>query len=216
MRKLKHPKWLDWQTQIEAWLSDAVKHCGLTDYRINSAPTRRNIPIRSPERNMPPFPCVQLILVGVQKGWDDMNSGQPDYASCEYTAIGGAKFLKEQISVKERISFELNIFSDIYAEALEIIDTIHRYFEPMKTWQITWQDANYDVDVMIGDIRLEVTESGREGEIIGFVGSMLMTVYTHTQPVTADEVVTGVEQVVFSTTQELDSEESTELNKTIE
>ena len=165
MRKRNHPKWSDWGAIVNGLLESAVSNAELVGYRLNSAPTIKNIRIEDPDRMIGSMPFVSSGLVNWERGWDSANSGQSDYNTKNYTSLGGDKMLESTVSIKERLTFSVEVFTQKYKDTIEILDVIHAFFGPAKTLSFQWNNSTYDIDIKLDNYNLNIVEGNKEGKI---------------------------------------------------
>lgn len=212
MRKNKHPTWIEWQNQVMEWVEHAVKHASLTGFRINGDSTHKHISIQDPATSLHNMPYVQVGLIGNQRGWNDDNEGQANPNSYVYTDIGG-RYLKEQVEMKERLFFEIEVFSNIQKECVEIADTIHRFFLPNASLIFNWNSSQYGVETRFLDMVMEKAESDRAGSIEFFRAYIRLQLATTAMTLTPDDVVPAVKTAVITITESEGAEITKELQE---
>lgn len=198
--KLTYPSWADWLTGVEAALKAALKQTGLTSYRINGARTNLKVGVKSADQHLGHQPYVEVVLAAVQNGWDDMNSGQLDYDSFEYTSIGDSKLVRKLAPVRERITFQVDIYAQKHQEALVIAQTIRRHFNAFGELQITWQGQDCPVFTKLHDFSMEAVETSRDGKVENFRASWLLTLSIISEQSRPDIVVKAIEEVITDVT----------------
>ena len=199
MRKLAYPSWNDWTKHLESLVADAMKHTGLTDYRINGAATSLQVPIKAGDRNVARLPYVQLILSGVESGHDDENSAQEDYQKSRYLDIGGGTQIKQGEIIRERLTWTIEGFANKRDEAVSIAETIKKYFNTRGFINILWQGVDDYAYTELHDYSIEAAEADREGNIEFYRVSWLLTVLTKSELLVPDERIRAISDTIVET-----------------
>jgi hypothetical protein len=206
-RKLKYPAWSDWLASVEAALKQILKETGLTGYTIGGRSTNLNVAVKSADQHMASQPYIEVILADVQNGWDDVNSGQLDYDGKTHESIGGDSLVESLNYVRERITFQLDIYTQKQTEAAIIAQTIKRHFNAFGELSITWRGDDLPVFTKLHDFSMEAVEAGREGKLEYFRASWLLTLSIISEQSASDTVVTAIKSVVTDVTDSIGDED---------
>jgi len=212
----KYPRWTEWQDVVEGLVEDSMAHVFISGNRLDGSSTKKHIPVNSTDRMLQNMPYIQVTLSGVERGHDDINSGQPAYIDSVTTPIGGNKAVKEPVEFLERITFTIEAFSQRYNECVEIIDILHRSIYPMDVISIDHNGVTQEVDCTLGDFQFLVAEGNREGMVEFFTSSMTLKLYvTTTTTIPTDDDSGVIEEVIFTSSETLGDEETDEIEKTV-
>lgn len=215
MKNLKYPSLIQWLDQLKIWSADAAKGSGLVGYRLNGAATSKNIQIRDPSGDLKNMPFVSVALIKVEHGWDEKNSGQVNDEAHTYTSIGGSNMVKAPVEILERLTFSLDVYSNIYRDVVAISDSLHRYFIPKNRLFFTYESAEKEVFTKCGDITYTAVEGDKEKLYEYFMASMDRELSTLTTNIESETITGAVKSVVVSITEELGDETSDSITKTI-
>lgn len=197
--KKRHPSWLNWQHYIEAALKQALKEVPMQGYRLNGQVTKLPIAVLDPNNLQSSQPFCTVLLNNVLEGWDDEMSGQENWEGRNYKSIGGGNLVAETKEITERLVFALYGYTQSYDQAIDIQQSIKRYFTPRNKLEITWQDASYMVDMRLGDYAMIPAEVGREGHNEFFEIRWFLTLYTKSDASAADTITLSVKDVAVET-----------------
>lgn len=214
-KKLRYPQWTDWLAGLEAALKQALTTTGLVSYRIDGAPTNLQVAIKSADQHQGHMPYVEVILADVQNGWDDSQSGQLDYDGSTYTTFGDNKQVKSLNYVRERITFQIDVFTQKHVEAIAIAQAIRRHFNAFGEIQITWQGTDVPVFTKLHDFSMEAVEAGREGKLEYFRASYLFTFSIISEQTTSDLIVKAISEVVAEQVTTIGGDEEDTRTKTL-
>lgn len=197
MRKERHPTHYDWYVAIESALASALQNTGITGYRLNGASTQKKPRIKDEvENSYASMPYAQALLRAVVPGWDDSQSGQSQWEDYDYEDIGGTKYLKQTVEIRERLEFEIVMYTNEYDHLLKMSQAIRSYFGVLNTVTITWKSADYSVNSHLSDFAAEEVEENRSGKIRYYRASWSLTLMIKTDMSADDVVVKEITDVV--------------------
>lgn len=214
-RRVRYPQWADWLAGLEAALEQSLSKTGLTGYRINGASTNLQVAVKSADDHQGHMPYVEVVLADVQNGWDDENSAQEDYDGFEYEDIGDGKMVRSLNFVRERITFQVDIYTQKQSEAVVISQTIKRHFNAFGELQITWQGQDCPVFTKLHDFTMEKVDANRSGKAEHFVASWAITLSIISEQTASDLIVKAIAEVVAETANSIGGDEEDTDTKTI-
>lgn len=214
-RKTRYPLWSDWLAGLETALKESLTNTGLTSYRLNGARTNLRVSVKSADQHQGHMPYVEVVLADIQNGWDDEMSAQDDYDAFEYEDIGDNKQVRKLNFVRERITFQIDIYTQKQIEAVAIAQNIKRHFNSFGELQITWQGQDCPVYTKLHDFNMEAVEADRTGKVENFRASWLFTLSVISEQVTADLIVKAISEVVAETANTIGGDEEDTNTKTL-
>ena len=215
MRKLTYPSWTHWQIAVEEGLRLATASAELTTYRIDGAPTRQKVTIKSPDEHLGNMPFVQTALTGINEGWDEEESATLDYEGHTYTDLGGTKSVKQTNYYRERLTWTVEIFAQKYLDAIEVAQSIRRYFGPRNTFAMTYRGETYYCFCGLSDFNIMPAETGREGNTEFFLATWDLTLSIKSDLSDEDGFTKNIVDVVVDTIASDGTNDSDELEKTV-